>query len=349
MPLGMGLWCAVALAWALAASAAGEELVPVYSEALRLPRCCAHGQALETDGSCVRHRRAAFTPQVVIGDTLVEAVNVIKEPPTAVVCAALGGTERVVPVVRGEIVILADPKWPAIVYWKPPGGQGPVTIKEFCVAVREQEGTQEDQYLIKFCQQSPVALPTACQSAYCFRKCCPEGQELSGNACVDSSDPWQAVFSPKDDPSVTVPPHADLDVAYGLPKCKHLLVYEDFILGPKGDLHLPGAEPLPHTHYCVERTHTEGGQATDVAIACAPEAVTCDWNSNILQPVLLSVSCVFLCVTAIIYLSVPSLRNSLNGRCLVCFVASMFLAFLTLIVIGRHRDGFGSFQCTFSG
>ncbi|XP_063595805.1 uncharacterized protein LOC134772697 [Penaeus indicus] len=346
MPLGMGLWCALAFAWALAASAAGEEQVPVYTEALRLPRCCAHGQALATDGSCVRHRRAAFTPQVVMGDTLVEAVNVVKEPPTAVVCAALAGSERVVPVVRGEIVILADPKYPAIVYWKPPGSQEPVSIKDFCVAVRAQEGTQEDQYLIKFCQQNPVALPTACQSTYCFRKCCPEGQEISGKGCVDSIDPWQAVFSSKDDLTVTLPPHADLDVVYGMPQCGNPLVYEDFTLGPKGDLHLPGAESLAHTHYCVERRHSAEGPAKDVAIVCA---VTCDWNNNILQPVLLSVSCVFLCVTAIIYLSVPGLRSSLNGRCLVCFVVSMFLAFLTLLVIKHHREGFGSFQCTFSG
>ncbi|XP_047499640.1 probable G-protein coupled receptor Mth-like 1 isoform X2 [Penaeus chinensis] len=348
MPLGMGLWCAVAFAWALAASAAGEDPLPVYTEALRLPRCCAHGQALATDGSCVRHRRAAFTPQVVIEKTLVEAVNVVKEPPTAVVCAAQGGSEIVVPVVRGEMVILADPKFPAIVYWKPLGGQEPVPIKEFCVAVRAQEGTQEDQYLIKFCQQSPVALQTVCQSTYCFRKCCPEGKKISGTGCVDSSDPWQAVFSSKDDPTVTVPPHADLDVAYGMPKCGNFLVYEDFSLGPKGDLHMPGGESLPHTHYCVERIDEGEGPAKDVALVCAPEAVTCDWNGNILQPVLLSVSCVFLCVTAIIYLSVPGLRNSLNGRCLVCFVVSMFLTFLTLLVISRHRDGFGSFQCAFS-
>lgn len=339
MPLGMDLCCAVAFAWALVASAAGEDLVPVYTEALRLPRCCAPDQALASDGFCERFP-AAFAPKVVIGETLVEAVNVVNETPTVVDCAALGGSETVVPVVRGEVVILADPKWPALVYWKPPGGLEPVAIKEFCIALRVPEGSQEDQYLIKFCNQNPIALPTVCQSTYCYRKCCPEGHEMLHNSCVNSSDLWEPEFS--------LPPHVDLDVVYGLPQCETLLVYEDFILDPKGDLQLPSGRHLSHAHYCVERRSSRDEPRGQVAIACAPEPVTCDWNSNILQPVLLSVSCVFLCVTAIVYLSVPGLRNSLNGRCLVCFVVSMFLSFLTILVIGRHRDGFGSFQCTFS-
>nr|QPB73589.1 GPCR5 [Penaeus japonicus] len=346
-PLGRGLWGVVVVAWALAASVASEDQVPVFPDALPLPRCCAHGQALAADGSCVRHRRAAFTPQVIVGETLVEAINVVKEPPTAVDCAVLGGSEMVLPLVHGQTVIIADPLWPPLLYWKPTVVSDPISVKDFCIGVRAQEGAQEDQYVVKICNQNPVALPTTCQSTYCYRKCCPEGHEFSGIACVLSNDSWQVVFSSKDDPSVTLPPHADLDVAYGVPQCQPLLVYDDFTLGPKGELHLPGGVIHSHSLYCVTRRH-DGGSKRDIALVCAPEIERCDWKNDILKPVLMSLSCFFLCITAIVYLSVPDLRSSLNGRCLIAFVISMFIGFLTILVIARHSESFGSFQCTFS-
>lgn len=209
---------------------------------------------------------------------------------------------------------------------------------EFCVDL-----VTDDDYtvVVRACQDARVVCGP--DKLACINKCCPEGSSYRGLSCVSSKIPFDVQFYSLDSPNQTVTPLASsVGVAFGDSfRCenkKYPLVPENvstdaFFVTDTGRLFLPGFPPdyrLVDTNvYCMEWFWNRIRP-----FMCFPATRTSmETEETAYFRVIaygLGVSSVFLFITLIVYLWIPSLHN-LHGKTLMCHVASLLAAYAALV------------------
>lgn len=243
-----------------------------------------------------------------------------------------------------------------VLYWLSPDTNNWELVQQFCVDVAADGGTLDGkpQYSVEFCYKDPVLQwkedAIACENTLCVRKCCPEGQIYNSSCQIPHVDvTWEPTLHSEDDNSVVVAP-SNLLIVHGVPECPVSLIYDDYTLLETGKIALPGypLDILP-SQYCLD-AFAEGEKVAEKLVLChigEEEGASCWWRQFIVDTLFMSVSCVFMAITWIIYVSITELRANTQGRCIISFVTAIFVAFVTILVNRNHRETFPSFACSF--
>ncbi|XP_071542012.1 uncharacterized protein [Panulirus ornatus] len=205
-----------------------------------------------------------------------------------------------------------------------------------------------------------------CQTEACVPKCCQFGEiiDAASNDCVPAKE---YLFIPTiwhDNNTRTM--LLDADFQHGFPECEVQLTYpnERVELMEKGSLryvtnNTDECEPeqvfsIPRGEFCVDQVYYSTGEVKQGAGFCFSDK----WDHlgnlekhevNYIYSVFLAISDLFILVSFIVYLTVPDqnkrglnknvkLAHSVLGRILLCFLFSLFFAYLFLIVIKLFSD-----------
>ncbi|XP_071526015.1 uncharacterized protein [Panulirus ornatus] len=296
----------------------------------QVPRCCAKGHALAAD-DCTGLTNQIFSPPITVDEVPLkwqeyegEIADISCTDPEEMHRLRLSPKEASLVYQSGN----------ASVVWSSSNSQKREQQQNYCVGI--EVGTED--YVVKLCYHDP------CAKATCVRKCCPEAQLIDGFSCApvrSDSEVWEPSFYEADGLTPISPPE-DLRTVYGFP-CQSVFplepdVHEDdkFFLSIDGFLYVASfSEPYPSDSYCLDHFRSEGFVQTQ-ALVCFPEELQDPQcivvARNYLYPSLLLVSCVFLCLTLVLYASLPELHQKLHGKCLLSLVSMLLLAYLTLAI-----------------
>ncbi|KAK7084723.1 hypothetical protein SK128_007760 [Halocaridina rubra] len=240
--------------------------------------------------------------------------------------------------------------------WRSPQTFSWILLETYCVAPSAiSDPENEVQYVVAFCYNDPMIQwqrdEMACQNATCVRKCCPSGQIFNTSSCqtpIDGSA-WQPHFQFKDDDVEQEP--SDMMIVYGIPQCQQSFLGDDYSLLMSGYLKLSDfPEEITSNSYCLDMFTTDTGETVERSVICLSEDDGfCWWRHFIVDTLFMSISCVFLGITWLIYISVKELRGSTNGRSMISFLTALFAAFVTILVNRHHRESFSAFQCSLTG
>lgn len=200
-----------------------------------------------------------------------------------------------------------------------------------------------------------------CNCAFkpCVRKCCPPDQSFSteSETCVQS---W-----------VPAPFHVDVQIyekTKSVQKLKPVNVTSDhfnyvygdvchygrFLLTPEsrstdvsylmvdGTI-LNSGRYFTASEYCME---TQNGNTSVFTLLCFPSDEDGETKGAVftLYPIGMMISVPFLLFTFLVYAVIPDLQN-LHGKSLMCHAASLFCAYLFLVIIQIGRDAVGLVSC----
>ncbi|XP_071552181.1 uncharacterized protein [Panulirus ornatus] len=313
-----------------------------------VPRCCPTGQALDANNACIPHAAHNLTLPVKVGQELLEWEDRGDGRVTNITCGS--SSETLYRVIDNKDVSLVYSFQGALLDWLPPTRFSRREKREdFCVGL-EASSVEEatPSYRAKFCFKDPVsAYQEACSNATCVRKCCPEGF-FHTDICVPvelPSDMWHPMFHDPETLSVDVPTPDNLKVLHGYPICEaffqlesHRMKEDEFYLLQDGLLYVPNfSKKFPADRYCLDK-FLLGDVVHTLPLVCFQEdsasaSAACTAVQSFVYPVLLAVSCVFLAITLLIYVSVPELHAKVHGKCLVSHMSALLLAYVSLITV----------------
>lgn len=240
-------------------------------------------------------------------------------------------------------------------YWRPPDTL-PLfqEVQEFCItANRDSPEGPWNTFLAKFCFPNALLQTEkdvqSCSEMTCVRKCCPQGQAMApGAMCAaeEEGDSWHPSLASGEPGAAATTIH----MLYGPPRlCHNALVYHNFSILPSGMLKLQGELSTDVDGYCIDTF--QGRPFQSVAMVCEEKVTAwhCDWKYLLLKPALLGVSCVFLLLTWLVYVSVAELRASNEGGCVISLVSSLLVTYATLIVLNLTAEDFAYFSCVVAG
>lgn len=342
-------WVCVLLGVALSDRVTAQALVDGLP--LHIPRCCHDQYALAPNHTCILQPQPDFEPEVVINGELIGVTNVGMEV-VDVACGEGEGTATYITLKDASSLLLLVGDTVEFL-WMPPGAQDYMAYQHYCLAMEMTiDSFDPPRYVVKVCH---FDAEVACADATCVRKCCPRGESLMDKkSCtpVDEKDEWQPSFSSSEVTVTPALPPSDLLVVYGFPTCETILIYDDHILLDTGEVSTAGLRFSQH-EYCIENNNESlSREVQELAMICLRDESNLYWScpwKHLVVSVLMSISCVFLAITWIIYVSVPLLRNRNMGRCILSFVSAMFVSFLTIIIMNHHREGFSAVQCSVTG
>ncbi|XP_042208084.1 uncharacterized protein LOC121856551 isoform X1 [Homarus americanus] len=228
-----------------------------------------------------------------------------------------------------------------------------VPMAYVCVSVAEKQHLQ--------LLQTP-----GCQTESCVPKCCQLGEiiDAASSNCVSARE---FVFTPSVwHENNTHSMLAGADYGYGFPECEVQLTYpqERVQLLERGSLRYVSnntdeCEPeqvftIPRGEFCIDQVLYSTGEVKQGAGFCFSEK----WDHlgkmekqqvNYIYSAFLAISDLFILVSFIVYLTVPDqnkrglnknvkLAHSVLGRILLCFLFSLFFAYLFLIIIKLFSD-----------
>nr|CAD7572584.1 unnamed protein product [Timema californicum] len=204
---------------------------------------------------------------------------------------------------------------------------------------------QSNHLVLRYCQD----IEKTCRERRCFHKCCPDGESMYFQNCTPSQSfkTTNIVSSYDVETYMTLPTRRNSSVirGYGV---VHTLVCNTgmyntnpntepndwFKLDEFGDLIIPYySSKVSITNYCLEHIYDNESDAI-LPVYCFPDEKSLREESPwkfILISVGLIMSSIFLMVTFLVYTFLPSLQN-LHGKTLMCHVASLFCAYICLIV-----------------
>nr|XP_045612038.1 uncharacterized protein LOC123766744 isoform X1 [Procambarus clarkii]XP_045612039.1 uncharacterized protein LOC123766744 isoform X1 [Procambarus clarkii] len=309
-----------------------------------VPQCCPLNFTFHVDDGCVPQAGVAWAPPVLVEGQAVEwpqvegdVVNITCDSHSETRYVKLGGTE-------GGLVYTPQG---AQLLWTPPAERAKLeTLPEYCVG---NEAGTASQYVAKVCYKDHAAAHReACTNTTCIRKCCPEGTFFYGKCehVIEKNELWQPEFFHPDTLSPAATPPHPLTVVSGFPLCptffqleSHINENDKFYLLTNGSLHVPiFARVFPSDKYCIDNFYIEGKGVHTLPLVCFEEdsastSLFCQAVQLYIYPVLLVVSCVFLTITLLIYVSVPELHAKVHGKCLVSHVSSLLLAYVSLVTV----------------
>lgn len=332
------------------------EDVGVFSQPLNVPRCCREGFTFAQNRSCIPTPHKLFHLKAVVDDSLMVLSEILNEDTTDISCDGEGSSVKYGSTKEGETLLVVNGDSVDLL-WYPPDGSSFQKPQQFCIAREFSDEDESDpNYVAKFCAADPEYQKKldedTCARSTCVRKCCPPEEHLVNSAFCGPilvGTEWEPVF--KIDGEMASPP-VDLHMIHGHPTpCEAMFIYDDHQLLPTGKLHIQDLT-LTYQEYCIDYNYEMKINSTEeMALVCFNDMQTwtCAWKHKILKPVLLSVSCVCLALTWLVYILVPQLRTGTTGRCLLSLVSAMFVAFVTIVVLEHHLDNFTALQCVATG
>ncbi|XP_045583544.1 probable G-protein coupled receptor Mth-like 1 [Procambarus clarkii] len=170
-------------------------------------------------------------------------------------------------------------------------------------------------------------------------KCCPGNEMLNSviGACADSPNTRNRFRS-------------SIFKAYRYPSCRNnSYIYKDvskdvsILNGQSSNYPLDNPDK-----FCIETIDYQNGNFVKVAIICVDQVdESCGhWKYEILDPVLLGLSCLTLSITLFRIAFSEDLRTLLYGKCLMSMVAAMLVAYLTILLNRLFRQAFNTVMCT---
>ncbi|KAK3856765.1 hypothetical protein Pcinc_036930 [Petrolisthes cinctipes] len=320
----------------------------VYHQPVYVPRCCKEGYTLDMNRRCVSEPGTSFHPIVGVNISLVVLNEVANEEVTDVSCSGKGITTQYKSPSYGEALFLLNSDESSVnVLWSENLQYEERMFhqaQQYCIALEFGSSKSEPIYVAKLCAED------LCADSQCVKKCCPQGEHIVDFAhCepVVGGQEWEPVFHDED--GVEASPPTDLHMLYGFPEhCAATLMYDDHKLLQSGNVQIPDWT-LTYQEYCIDNIFTDN-ITMEMAVVCYKEIPSyCAWKHMIMKPVLLGVSCVCLALTWLVYVWVQQLRTSTTGRCLICLVSAMFVAFLTIILLELHMMDITPIFCVVLG
>lgn len=315
--------------------------------------CCPEGHALLTNGTCYPEDDALNVPLSieVEGQLLtweVSADSVV----TNLTCSPADTYYRRLS--EANVSLVYDPRG-VMLQWLPPTlTNRPMDRQEYCVGVEVDGPGHAPQYATLFCYKDRAAQHRElCHNATCVRKCCDEHSLMSGVECVNAHGihrEWTPTFHHLGSLSPGAPPPEDLTLVHGLPICDSTFKMrpdeseEDrYYLLEDGTLMVPSfSKAYPPTMYCLDNFIAHDHPLQEHPLICFDDS-PCSGVRYVAYPALLVISCVFLSITLLVYVSVPELHAKVHGKCLVSHVTALLIAYLCLIAVqlagGRLPDG----------
>ncbi|KAG7311609.1 hypothetical protein JYU34_002657 [Plutella xylostella] len=185
--------------------------------------------------------------------------------------------------------------------------------------------------------------------AFCMRKCCPVGYHYLPRHCAtnisdcvpneDDTTPFNlsSYLDPLTRDSRFNKDAMGFRSSLRCAKGKFMLdrTFDWYQLASSGQLLTTAALGGPLDQYCIETFDRRpcGHGITVDPLICFVDSTKKDFNAS---SIALSISCVFLLLTLVVYLALPELRN-LHGRTLICHVSMMLLAYCCLVSVQRAR------------
>ena len=124
-------------------------------------------------------------------------------------------------------------------------------------------------------------------------------------------------------------------VITGVPLCerKYLLdPSETFYILDSGDLYFEN-NIFNSKEYCIDNFFV-GGAVNERPLMCYKEPIKVEENGSETLVIALSfVSIAFLIITLVIYVLTRELRKKIHGKILICYISSLLLGYITLVVI----------------
>nr|QPB73588.1 GPCR4 [Penaeus japonicus] len=309
--------------------------------------CCPPGHMQARNGSCIAWADGRFAPPVLV-ETEVMYWEAKEVGPLDIIC----------PDKWDKLRLTLDDKNVSLLYhggetqlkWLPPTIQQQYPDK-FCVArdAESEEGTSH--YVANLCFLDPLVEHTeTCQNKPCVRKCCPKDQ-FHVETCMpvtDETQRWNPVFYNQSNGAVVEATNFTGNFTYvtGYPLCKEYFLMEPhqvetdvFHLMTDGSLYVPVFQQhFQADRYCMDNFwDPEDNVIRMLPLVCfheeAAESKACEAMHSYLYPILLLVSCVFLGVTLLVYVSVPELHAKVHGKCLVSHVSALLIAYCSLITV----------------
>ncbi|XP_055301320.1 G-protein coupled receptor Mth2 isoform X2 [Sitodiplosis mosellana] len=226
---------------------------------------------------------------------------------------------------------------------------------KFCIEdlinIDPMDPRQNGQHMIvRSCRPRSV-----CDTMPCIRRCCSADQVMLNSPKRCAAHPENAnikpIFYDLSYPLTSNQQQTRL-TEYGILqawKCKSsyplMPDIEDDLhyLHKDGKLHMVGEEPLDHDHYCIENVQKKSGAIQLFTFLCFENKTYEQLDKFAYYPYGISISCIFLTTTLIVYLLVPKLLN-LHGKTLVCYVLSFLAAYITLAIL-QFNEGKRSPVC----
>ncbi|KAK7027385.1 hypothetical protein SK128_013599 [Halocaridina rubra] len=317
-----------------------------------IPSCCEEGYSLDATGACVVSGNDIAPPvektehPIALGDIKFQGVKNIS-------CA---GSEKVY-IINIDYQTLRPfhgiPGWYLI--WRSMHTFKRHKIYDFCVS--DMIGTDQSHMLVaKFCHTDHEKIhEEKCNNRTCMRKCCEPNAHFVDKECFyDDSLGFQPVFHHPTNMTPGAREPADLTVVHGAPLCPKFYPQDKeddvFSLLQNGYLHSPGfPEPIPPTKYCLESFEDQAHQIRMYPYVCFPpeENPICTYVQTYFYPILLIISAGFLAVTLVVYLSVPELHATVNGKCIISNVTAHLVAYLSLFTLQIISSENGQNFCRF--
>ncbi|KAK8396034.1 hypothetical protein O3P69_005251 [Scylla paramamosain] len=315
--------------------------------------CCPPGHALLPNGTCYPDAAAVDVPlsMEVEGQHatwIIESEGVV----TNISCGPEDTYYR--RLTEANVTLVYHPRG-VLLQWLPHTlSNQPRDRHQYCLGVEVGDPGHAPQYSSLFCYKDLIAAHhEACYNATCVRKCCPEHNIMHDVECVPVHDPskeWTPKFHRRESLSPDAPPPEDLTIVHGMPLCEsffklHPDKTEDdrYYLLEDGKMHAPS---FPGSYsamqYCIDNFIGKDHPLQEHALLCFMDETPCTRVQSMAYPALLAVSCVFLTITLLVYVSVPELHAKVHGKCLVSHVTALLLAYLCLIIVqwasGRLPD-----------
>lgn len=306
--------------------------------------CCPEGHALLTNGTCYPEDAARNVPlsMEVVGQLLTWDISADSEVAN-VTCSPADTHYRRLS--EANVTLVYNPHG-VMLQWLPPTlTNRPKHRQEYCLGVEVDGAGHPPQYATLFCHKDKAAQHhKLCHNATCVRKCCNAHSLMLGEDCVDTPNAhmeWSPTFHYLGSLSPGAPPPKDLTLVHGYPICNSIFKMrpdesEDdrYYLLEDGTLMLPAfSKPFPPTLYCLDNFIAHDHPLQEHPLVCFDDALPCTTVRYVAYPALLIISCVFLSITLLVYVSVPELHAKVHGKCLVSHVTALLIAYLCLIVV----------------
>ncbi|XP_042867207.1 uncharacterized protein LOC122250019 [Penaeus japonicus] len=195
---------------------------------------------------------------------------------------------------------------------------------KYCVDGRQNlDGSAS--YSVKVCFESPTEQhQRLCDQNVCVRKCCKTGEIMDSYLyrCVPSP---AAEFAPL--------MNAKYNLVMGQPLCDpYTPIDSDFSLSPDTGYLATWNITLPPSDYCIDKFSDREGRISDGALACISLFSTWEKAQNIVFPVCMIISLVFLLLIVVCYCAAPILLKN-TGWYHLCHVVSLITAYMSAVML----------------
>ncbi|XP_037779957.1 uncharacterized protein LOC119576371 [Penaeus monodon] len=194
---------------------------------------------------------------------------------------------------------------------------------KYCVDGRQNlDGSAS--YSVKVCFESPMEqYQRLCTENVCVRKCCAMGEIMDNYLymCVPSP---AAEFAPR--------MNTKYNLVIGQPICDPSTPITDFLLSPDTGHLATWNITLPPSDYCIDKFSDREGRISDGALACINLFSTWEKAQNIVFPVCMTISLVFLLIIVFCYCAAPIMLKN-TGWYHLCHVVSLIIAYFSAVML----------------